>query len=85
MMGNHGGDLAGNITLDQKQREQNTINNGTINLEQVIFQAINSRINISLTQAITTAERSVGNDAAAVTAFGSEEGGYFVSYSLHLK
>jgi hypothetical protein len=77
MMGNHGGELAGNITLNQQQHEQNTINNGTINLEQVIFQAINSRINTSLTQAMTTAERSVVNDAVAVTAFGSEEGGYF--------
>jgi hypothetical protein len=80
MMGNHDGDWAGNMTsgqLQQHEHEQNTINNGTINLEQVIFQAINSRINTSLTQAITMAERSVGSDAFAVTAFGSEEGGYF--------
>src|SRR5919107_6052722 len=54
------------------------IKNGTINLEQIIFQAVNSRINTSLTQVMTTAERSVGNDAFAVAAFGSEEGGYFV-------
>jgi hypothetical protein len=57
--------------------EQKTINNGTINLEQIIFQAINSRINTSLIQAMTTAERSVGADTFAVAAFGSEEGGYF--------
>jgi uncharacterized membrane protein YkoI len=81
MMGGHGG-AAGSMTHGQQQQqqqkhEQKTINNGTISLEQTIFQAINSRINTSLTQAMTTAERSVGNDAFAVAAFGSEEGGYF--------
>ena len=78
MMGDHGGGWVGNMTSGQQQQhEQKTINNGTINLEQTIFQAINSQINISLTQAMTTAERSVGNGAFAVAAFGSEEGGYF--------
>ena len=82
MMGNHGGVWAGNMTSGQQQQqqqqhEQRTIINGTINLEQTIFQAINSRINTSLTQAMSTAERSIGNDAFAVAAFGSEEGGYF--------
>jgi hypothetical protein len=78
MMGEHGEGLTGNITSGQEQQhEQRMIKNGTINLEQVIFQAINSRINISLTQAMTTAERSIGNDAFAVAGFGSEEGGYF--------
>jgi hypothetical protein len=78
IMGDHRENWLGNITSSQQQQhEQKTINNGTINLEQVIFQAIDSRINTSLTQAMTTAERSVGNDAFAVAAFGSEEGGYF--------
>ncbi len=78
MMGNHGGGWTGNVTSGQQQQhEQRMINNGTINLEQIIFQAINSKINTTLTQAMTTAERSVGNDAFAVAAFGSEEGGYF--------
>ncbi|HZA69391.1 MAG TPA: PepSY domain-containing protein [Nitrososphaeraceae archaeon] len=82
MMGNHGGVWAGNMTSGQQQQqqqqhEQRTIINGTINLERTIFQAINSRINTSLTQAMSTAERSIGNDAFAVAAFGSEEGGYF--------
>jgi uncharacterized membrane protein YkoI len=76
MMGDHEGARLGNMTSSQQQ-QQETINNGTINLEQVIFQAVNSRINTSLTQAMTTAERSVGNDAFAVASFGSEEGGYF--------
>jgi hypothetical protein len=79
MMGDHGGNWAGNMTSGQQQQQhgQSMINNGTINLEQVIFQAINSRINTSLTQAMTIAEKSIGNDAFAVAAFGSEEGGYF--------
>jgi hypothetical protein len=78
MMGDHGVNQSGNSTSrQQQQHEQRTINNGTINLEQIIFQAINSRINTSLTLAMTIAERSVGNDAFAVAAFGSEEGGYF--------
>jgi hypothetical protein len=77
MMGKHDGGWAGNMTSGQQQHEQKMINNGTINLEQVIFQAINSRINTSLTQAMTTAEKSLDNDAFAVAAFGSEEGGYF--------
>jgi hypothetical protein len=51
--------------------------NGTINLEQTILEAIGSKVNTSLTQAITTAERTVGNDSFAVAAFGGEYGGYF--------
>jgi hypothetical protein len=84
MMGNHGGGWVGNMTSGQHQQQQQQqqhgqrmINNGTINLEKTIFQAIDSKINTSLTQAMTTAERSVGNNAFAVAAFGSEEGGYF--------
>jgi uncharacterized membrane protein YkoI len=79
IMGDHIENRLGNMTSSQQQQhEQKTINNGTINLEQVIFQAINSRINTSLTQAMTAAERSAGDDAFAVAAFGSEENGYFV-------
>jgi hypothetical protein len=78
MMGYRGGGWAGNMTSGQPQQpERNIINNGTINLEQIIFQAINSKINTSLTQAMTSAERSVGSDAFAVAAFGSEESGFF--------
>jgi hypothetical protein len=78
-MGDHGGDWAGNMTSDhqQQQRERKMINNGTINLEKIIFQAIESKINTSLTQAMANAEKSIGNDASAVAGFGSEEGGYF--------
>ena len=79
MMGDHLGSWTGNTTSGQQQQqyEQKMINNGTINLEKIIFQAIESKINTSLTQAMATAERSVGNDSFAVAAFGSEEDGYF--------
>jgi hypothetical protein len=78
LMGDHEGNRLGNMTSSQQQQhDQTKINNGTIDLEQVIFQAINSRINTSLTQAMTTAEKSVDNDAIAVAGFGSEENGYF--------
>ena len=74
MTGDHGEGWVGNMSSGH---EQKIINNGTINLEQIIFQAIESKINTSLIQAMATAERSVGNDSFAVAAFGSEEGGYF--------
>jgi hypothetical protein len=78
MMGYRGGGWAENMTSGQPQQpERNIINNGTINLEQIIFQAINSKINTSLTQAMTSAERSAGSDAFAVAAFGSAESGFF--------
>jgi hypothetical protein len=78
MMGDHEGNSLGNMTSNQQQQHEQKINNGTINLEQVLFEAINSRINTSLTQAMITAEKSLGNDAFAVAAFGSDENGYFV-------
>ena len=77
VMGDHGG-WVGNMTSGVKDHQQKMIINGTISLERTIFEAINSKINTSLTQAMTTAERSVGKDAFAVAAFGSEEGEYFV-------
>ena len=72
MMGDHG-----NMTSGVKDHQQKMIINGTINLEQTIFQAIDSKINTSLTQAMTSAEQSVSNDSFALAGFGTEEGGYF--------
>jgi hypothetical protein len=76
MMEDHGG-WVGNMTSGEKDHQQKMIINGTINLEQTIFQAIDSNINTSLTQAMATAEQSVGNDSFALAGFGAEEGGYF--------
>jgi hypothetical protein len=75
MMMGHGG--SGNMTAGLQELQQNMMANGTINLEQTILEAIGSKVNTSLTQAITTAERTVGNDSFAVAAFGGEYGGYF--------
>jgi hypothetical protein len=74
-MGNHGS--YGNMTSDLQELRQKVMANGTINLEQTIFKAIASKVNTSLTQAMTTAERSVGNNSFALAAFGGEYGGYF--------
>jgi hypothetical protein len=73
MMGEHGG----NMTSGLHELQQKVMANGTINLEQTIFKAIDSKINTSLTQAMTTAERAVANNSFAVAAFGGEYGGYF--------
>src|SRR5918999_809801 len=64
----HDGSWVGNMTSGLQQHEQNMINNGTINLEQIIFEAIHSKINTSLTQTITNAEQSVGNNSFALAA-----------------
>jgi hypothetical protein len=76
IMGDHGG-WVGNMGSGVKDHQQKMIINGTINLEQTIFEAIGSKINTSLTQAMITAERSVGSDSFALAAFGAEDGGYF--------
>ncbi len=75
IMGDYSG--FGNMTSGLQELEQKVTANGTINLEQIIFNAIDSKINTSLAQAITTAERSVANNSFAVAAFGGEYGGYF--------
>lgn len=71
------GHTSGNSTAGLQELQQKVMANGTINLEQTILEAIGSKVNTSLTQAITTAERTVGNDSFAVAAFGGEYGGYF--------
>jgi hypothetical protein len=68
---------SGNMTAGLQELQQKVMANGTINLEQTILEAIGSKVNTSLTQAITTAERTVGNDSFAVAGFGGEYGGYF--------
>ncbi|HKI10080.1 MAG TPA: hypothetical protein VKA09_16945 [Nitrososphaeraceae archaeon] len=79
MMMGHG---SGNMTSDLQELQQNVMANGTINLEQTILEAISSKVNTSLTQAITSAERTVGNDSFAVAAFGGESGGYFAYHII---
>ena len=76
MMGDHGG--FGNKTSGPHEGQQEMKINGTINLEQTIIEAIDSKVNTSLTQAITTAEQSVGNNSFALAAFGADIGGDLV-------
>lgn len=52
--------------------------NGTIDLEQTIFQAIGAKVNTTLMQAITTAEQTIGNNSFAMAAFGGPYGSYLV-------
>ena len=78
MMGNHGS--FGNMTSSSSLHdllEKEMASNGTINLQQTIFDAFRSKLKISLTQAMTTAERTVGNNSFAVAGFGGEYGRYF--------
>jgi len=79
MMGEYGD--YGNMTSGDKQKMG--MMNGTINLEQTIFEAIGSKVNTTLTQAITTAEQSVGNNSFALAAFGGDHGGY-LAYTILL-
>ena len=50
----------------------------SINLMNIIHQAIGSKINVSLSDAATTAEGSVGNNSHAVAAHIDEQNGYLV-------
>jgi uncharacterized iron-regulated membrane protein len=70
------GDLGnlGNKTSIQQEK----MINGTINLQQTIVDAIGSKVNTTLTQAITTAEQTTGNNSFALAAFGGPHGGYLV-------
>ncbi|MPZ07339.1 MAG: hypothetical protein GEU26_13145 [Nitrososphaeraceae archaeon] len=76
MIRDHGGFR--NMTSDLQEDQQEMTINGTINLEQTIIEAIDSKVNTSLTQAITTAEQSVGNNSFALAAFGADLGGDLV-------
>lgn len=65
----------GNMTSAMREK---VMINGTINLQQTIFEAIGSKINTTLTQAITTAEQTIGNNSFALAAFGGPHGPYLV-------
>jgi uncharacterized membrane protein YkoI len=51
---------------------------GSVDLMSVISQAIGSKINVSLSDAATTAETSVGNESHAVSAELGENNGFLV-------
>jgi hypothetical protein len=64
----------GNKTSGQQEK----MINGTINLQQTIIEAVGSKVNTTLNQAITTAEQTIGNNSFALAAFGGPHGGYLV-------
>jgi hypothetical protein len=81
MMGAHGN--FENMTSGLRDDKQEMTINGTINLEQTVFEAIGAKVNTSLTQAITAAEQAVGNNSFALAAFGADQGG-FLGYTIIL-
>jgi hypothetical protein len=50
----------------------------SVNLMEIIPQAIGSRVNVSLSNATTTAEDSIGNNSHAVASHINEHNGYLV-------
>ena len=57
--------------------------NGTLNVMETMYQAIEAKFNVTLVDAITTAEQSVGNGSYAMSANGEEKDGFLV-YSVIL-
>jgi len=52
--------------------------NGTLNMMETMYQAIGEKINVTLSEAISTAEQSVGNGTMAMSANGAEKDGFLV-------
>jgi hypothetical protein len=69
-----GGD---DIMMKKENKKYEKIN-GTLNMMQTMFQAIGDKFNITLPQAISTAEQSVGNGSFAMSANGEEKDGFLV-------
>lgn len=74
-------DVLMNYQNGTMEMEQKT--NGTINIMNTMYQAIESKVNTTLTQAITTAEQAIGNSSYAISATGEEKDGFLV-YSVIL-
>src|SRR5215204_1842150 len=68
---------AGNMTSGMMMKPSQNITS-SINLMNIIHQAIGSNVNVSLSNAATTAEGSVGNNSHAVAAHINEQNGYLV-------
>jgi uncharacterized membrane protein YkoI len=68
---------AGNMTSSMFMKPGQNITS-SINLMDIIHQAIGSKVNVSLSDAATTAESSVGNNSHAVAAHIDEQNGYLV-------
>ena len=69
--------VAGNMTSSMMMRPDQNITS-SINLMNIIHQVIESKVNVSLSNATTTAEESLGNNSHAVAAHIDEHNGYLV-------
>ena len=78
MMGMGPGMMAGNQSMTTQIMKPSQNITGSINLMNIIPQAIGSKVNVSLSDAVTTAEGSVGNGSHAVSAHIDENNGYLV-------
>jgi len=61
-----------------KEHEKYEKINGTLNMMETMFQAIEDKFNVTLPQAISNAEQSVGNGSIAMSANGEEKDGFLV-------
>jgi len=81
MRDNYGKNMMGmGMGMEHKKYEKI---NGTLNVMETMYQAIEAKFNVTLTDAITTAEQSVGNGSYAMSANGEEKDGFLV-YSVIL-
>ena len=72
------GMMAGNQSMMTQIMKSGQNITSSINLMDIIHQAIGSKVNVSLSNASTTAEGSIGNNSHAVTAHIDEQNGYLV-------
>jgi hypothetical protein len=72
------GMMAGNQSMMTQMMKPGQNITSSINLMNLIGQAIGSKVNVSLSDAATTAESSVGNNSHAVAAHIDEQNGYLV-------
>jgi hypothetical protein len=79
MRDNYGKKMMG-MGMEHKKYEKV---NGTLNVMETMYQAIEAKFNVTLVDAITTAEQSVGNGSYAMSANGEEKDGFLV-YSVIL-
>ncbi|WP_148686620.1 PepSY domain-containing protein [Candidatus Nitrosocosmicus hydrocola] len=81
MRDNYGKNMMGmGMGMEHKKYEKI---NGTLNMMETMYQAIEAKFNVTLADAITTAEQSVGNGSYAMSANGEEKDGFLV-YSVIL-
>ena len=72
------GMMTSNMTAGGMMMKPSQNITSSINLMNIIGQAIGSNVNVSLSDAATAAEDSVGNDSHAVAAHIDEQNGYLV-------